>query len=328
MSAPANIPSIFDMTSMAALKGAAKRDDPKAIKAAAQQFEALFLQMMLKSMRDAAPSEGPFDSDQTRMYQSMLDQQMAQVMAAKGGTGLAAVIERQLLHANDPVVSFEDGLPLNRPDKALPLQQPGKAFPLDQNPAPAGIPLGSTLQRGNDANVAPAAVTPAGPVSSADGQGAPASASAVAGFAAKFAPHAEQASRATGIPSQFLLAQAALETGWGRSEPRFADGRPSYNVFGIKAGRSWSGSTVDAMTTEYVAGAPQRVSERFRAYGSYAEAFQDYANLLKSNPRYAGLLGSQDAVAFARGLQQSGYATDPAYSAKLGRIIAGMPRAA
>jgi flagellar protein FlgJ len=159
--------------------------------------------------------------------------------------------------------------------------------------------------------------------SAGDGPGA-----AVANFTAKLGPYAEQASRATGIPAQFLLAQAALETGWGRSEPRSADGRPSFNVFGIKAGKNWSGPAVEATTTEYVDGVAQRTSERFRAYGSYAEAFQDYANVLKSNPRYANVLGNQDAVAFARGLQQAGYATDPAYSAKLSRIIAGMPRTA
>jgi flagellar protein FlgJ len=321
MSAPANIPSIFDVSSMAALKSAAKRDDPAAIKAAAQQFEALFLQMMLKSMRDASPSDGMFDSEQTRMYESMLDQQMAQVMAAKGGTGLSAVIEKQLMRGSDPVVSYEDGLPLVPSSKAIPLHGSNPALPLNQGTPAGGIPLKPPLQQ-NGAVVAPVSGA-AVPV-----PGEAQSGTAVANFTARLAPYAEQASRSTGIPSQFLLAQAALETGWGRSEPRFADGRPSYNVFGIKAGRSWSGPTVDAMTTEYVDGAAQRTSERFRAYGSYAEAFQDYANLMKSNPRYAGLLGSQDAVAFARGLQQSGYATDPAYSTKLSRIIAGMPRAA
>ncbi|MGE5467351.1 MAG: flagellar assembly peptidoglycan hydrolase FlgJ [Ignavibacteria bacterium] len=319
MTAPANIPSIFDLSSMTTLKSAAKRDDPAAIKAAAQQFEALFLQMMLKSMRDATPSEGMFDSDQTRMYQSMLDQQMAQVMAAKGGTGLASVIEKQLSRSSDAVVPFEGGLPLNPPSKGIPLSGNSRTLPINGNAPPAQMPLHPPLQQNG--------VTPAYPLSGADASSSDAS-GAVASFTARMAPYAEQASRATGIPAQFLVAQAALETGWGRAEPRSADGRPSYNVFGIKAGRSWQGPAVEASTTEYVDGVAQRSTERFRAYGSYAEAFQDYANLLTSNPRYAGLIGSQDPVAFARGLQQSGYATDPAYSTKLARIIAGMPRAA
>ena len=119
-----------------------------------------------------------------------------------------------------------------------------------------------------------------------------------------------------------MVAQAALETGWGKSEPRFADGRPSYNLFGIKAGKSWNGAVVEATTTEYVDGAAQNQVERFRAYASYSEAFRDYANLLASNPRYANVIGSQDAARFARGLQQAGYATDPMYATKLERIIA------
>ena len=120
-----------------------------------------------------------------------------------------------------------------------------------------------------------------------------------------------------------MSAQAALETGWGKSELRFTDGKPTYNLFGIKAGRSWNGAVAEATTTEYVNGAAQKTVERFRAYSSYAEAFRDYANLLASNPRYAGVLNQQDAAGFARGLQQAGYATDPMYAAKLERIIGG-----
>ena len=115
---------------------------------------------------------------------------------------------------------------------------------------------------------------------------------------------------------------AALETGWGRHEIVGADGTRSYNLFGIKAGPGWSGATVDVTTTEYVNGAAQKLVQKFRAYGSYAESFHDYAKLIGSNPRYAEVLRQgQDAAGFARGLQQAGYATDPAYAAKLTRVI-------
>jgi len=120
-----------------------------------------------------------------------------------------------------------------------------------------------------------------------------------------------------------MLAQAALETGWGKSEPRRVDGSPSYNVFGIKAGRNWQGPVVEATTTEYVDGVAQKQVERFRAYGSYAEAFRDYAGVLTSNPRYAAIVSARDAATFANGLQKAGYATDPAYAGKLQRIIGG-----
>ena len=120
-----------------------------------------------------------------------------------------------------------------------------------------------------------------------------------------------------------MIAQAALETGWGRAELRAADGTPTYNLFGIKAGGGWRGAVAEAVTTEYVDGVAQKTVQRFRAYSSYAEAFRDYAALLSSNPRYAAVLERQDAAGFARGLQRAGYASDPMYAAKLERIIGG-----
>lgn len=269
--------SIFDASGLAAVKRGAKAGDPQALKAAARQFEALFMQMVLKSMRDATPREGLFDSEQTRMYESLLDQQLAQVLTAKGGTGLAAMIEKQLLRIDE------------RPDET------GNGARLD-------FPV-------ENSNQAP--FPPASPASSARD------------FVDRLWPGATEASRVTGIPAHFMVAQAALETGWGHSEPRHADGRSSYNVFGIKAGRSWTGEVVEAVTTEIEEGAPRRRNERFRAYGSYEEAFRDYAGLLTGNPRYAGVVGSQEAAAFARGLQRAGYATDPMYAVKLERIIGG-----
>ena len=163
----------------------------------------------------------------------------------------------------------------------------------------------------------PATVAPSATSSSA-GEAAPRE------FVNRVWPYAYEASISTGIPAQFMVAQAALETGWGKSEPRTASGRPSFNLFGIKAGKSWSGAVVEASTTEIIDGQPQRQVERFRAYNSYAEAFNDYARLLTSNPSYSAVLGNQDAAGFARALQQAGYATDPMYAAKLERIIGGI----
>ncbi len=160
-----------------------------------------------------------------------------------------------------------------------------------------------------------AAGSAAGAAQAKSGQDAPRE------FVSRVWPHALEASRATGIPAHFIVAQAALESGWGRGEIRLADGRTSFNLFNVKAGQGWSGETVDVTTTEYVNGAAQKQVERFRAYRSYAEAFADYANLLKSNPRYANVIGQQDGVGFARALQQAGYATDPMYAEKLARII-------
>lgn len=317
MNSATPIPSIFDTQSLTALKGDLRKADPQALKAAARQFEAVFLQMVLKSMRAAAPQESMFDSDQSRFYQDLLDSQLSQVMSAKGGTGLAAMIERQLSRA-DAVMPPDnaDGIPLIPPTRALPLDQWQRSIPLPDNKETPAIPLEGSPVR-------PASVPPV--VSSMPG--AQPAVSSVPGdaqaFAASVLPHALAAGQQTGIPPHFLVAHAALESGWGRSEPRFADGRPSHNLFGIKAGSNWKGAVVEATTTEYVNGVAEQRVERFRAYASYAEAFQDYAQLLAQSPRYAAVLGSRDAASFAQGLQRSGYATDPAYAAKLERIITG-----
>lgn len=280
------LPSIFDTSGLAAIKRQARSNDPAALKAAAQQFEAMFLQMVLKSMRDATPREGLFDNDQTRLYQSLLDQQMSQVLAAKGGTGLAKIIETQL--------SRNAGTEQAEPLADLPLP-----------PTP-------TLRQ---------FTSPARSVTSSSDGGMPASPK---DFVGRVWPHAVEAGRSLGVRPEFLVGQAALETGWGRAEPKRADGQPSYNLFGIKAGRNWTGEVAEATTTEYVDGVARQRVERFRAYGSYAEAFRDYASLLSSNPRYASVLGATDAVSFAGGLQRGGYATDPAYADKLARVIGGL----
>jgi flagellar protein FlgJ len=311
-------PNVFDVGSLTSLKAKVKDGDPKALKAAAQQFEALFLQMVLKSMRDATPRDGMFDSDQTRMYESLLDQQMVQVLGAKsGGTGLAAMIEKQLLRQNLDPQPFGEPLLLSPPGKFLRFPEKG-ALPLPVAPGQVPLPLPGAKLDGLRGAV-PAGSIP-DPTTSVD-SGSPSAAARE--FVAQLLPAAAAASRATGIPAHFMVAQAALETGWGKSEPRRADGGPSFNVFGIKAGKNWLGPAVESTTTEYVAGVAQKQTERFRAYGSYAEAFRDYASLLSASPRYAGVLGTQDASSFARGLQRAGFATDPMYAAKLERIIAG-----
>jgi flagellar protein FlgJ len=351
-SATAAAPNIFDASGLAALKRQVKSNDPQALKAAAQQFEALFLQMVMKSMRDATPREGLFDSEQTRMYESLLDQQMAQVMGTRSnGTGLAAMIEKQLLQQNPEPVPYEGGIPLKPPAAAIGIDTNPRAIPLPQGGPtvrplqPATVPQQSGFMPmlRQPATVLPATVLPAtvlpataSPASTFTTPGTEAPPSAVPQgtafevapatareFGSKLWPAATAAARSTGIPPQFMVAQAALETGWGKAELRRADGSPSFNVFGIKAGRGWNGAVVEATTTEYVDGVAHKQVERFRAYGSYNEAFRDYAGLLAGSSRYAGVIGTQDPVSFARGLQRAGFATDPQYAAKLERIIGG-----
>lgn len=284
----------LDVKQVGDLRRSARNNAPEALKSTATQFEALFMNMMLKSMREATPQEGMFDSQQTRMYTSMLDQQLSQTMASKG-IGLADVLTRQLSN----VVRQQDG----KEQVDLGAVKP---FELGRRPA--------------DTAAAPAPAT-ASPAVEASKPRSNRPAHVVA-FQERLGEHAKEASRSTGIPAKFMLGQAALESGWGKREIVAADGSRSHNVFGIKAGANWKGRVVETATTEYVNGVPQTRVEKFRAYDSYADAFRDYANLIKNNPRYKNVVAqSQDAVGFAYGLQKAGYATDPNYGAKLARII-------
>jgi len=238
------------------------------------------LNMMLKSMREATPQDGLFDSEQTKMFTGMLDQQLAQTMASRG-VGLADVMVKQLSRSQS-ASSATSELKSNTSTKPT---------------------LSSALS-----DSVPSAYK-------ADVQQA---------FVDKFTAPAQAASLTTGIPAQLIMGQAALESGWGKREIKMADGSDSCNLFGIKAGKDWTGKVAEVTTTEYHDGVASKQVERFRAYDSYTESFQDYAKLLSSNPRYDGVTGQTDAKAFAQGLQQAGYATDPNYANKLVSVISGI----
>lgn len=259
----------IDAQSLDKLKLQAKQAPDQALKIAARQFETVFLNMMLKSMRDATPQDGVFDSEQTKMFTGMLDQQLAQSMADRG-VGLADIMMRQL--TQQQVLSPESGVPSTK-HSALSTQYSALSTDFQQ------------------------------------------------AFVDKLRPHAEAASRITGVPAHLILGQAALESGWGRHEIRNADGSNSHNLFGIKAAADWNGKVAETTTTEFHNGVASKQVERFRAYSSYTEAFRDYAALLHENPRYADVLGQTDSKSFAQALQQSGYATDPHYADKLMRVI-------
>ena len=281
---------VTDTQSVDALRQSAKQNTPEGLKTVAKQFEALFMNMMLKSMREASPQDGTFDNAQSRMYTSMLDQQLSQNLASRG-VGLADVLIRQLSNT-------VTALPGEKPSG--PAMPSLSGSPSSVNPAPAF-------------NAAPATA----PAKTSSNQSAHMQA-----FQARLEGHAEEASRTTGIPAKFMLGQAALESGWGRREIIAADGTPSHNLFGIKATGGWQGKVVEHVTTEYVHGVAQKVVQKFRAYDSYADSFRDYAQMLRSNPRYQQVLANaQDVAGFAQGLQRAGYATDPHYADKLTRII-------
>lgn len=281
----AALPSMLatDVRGLDALRGKAAADPKAAVRQAAKQFEALFMQELMKSMRATTlASADSLGGAQGAMGTEMLDQQYAQQLAGLPG-GLHEAITRHL--------ERQMGL------------------------APGPIPVTTSANN----TVAPLDARP----TRVPQQGA-------AGFVDQHQDAARAAEAKTGIPASFMISQAALETGWGRKEIRHADGSPSYNLFGIKAGPGWKGPVAEITTTEYVNGRAQKMVAKFRAYSSYAESFSDYARLMKDSPRYAGiagraakgeLQGQAGAVAFAQGLQRAGYATDPAYADKLTRVI-------
>ena len=295
---------VLDSKSTADLRVKLKADPQSGLKEAAQQFESMMLQIMLKSMRDATPIDGLMDSDQTRFYTSILDQQLAQNLSSKGSLGFAKLIEQQL--GRNLTASGADG------GTASSLEVLQQSLLQRQVALSAGqyVGAGAERVRGVAATAVQLDATTAGEGVNRD-------------FVNRIWPQAVDAANSLGVPPQFLVAHAALESAWGKGEIRLANGQPSYNLFGVKAGRSWNGASVEVQTTEYINGEAQSVREKFRAYGSYAEAFRDYANLLKTNGRFSSVLGQQDGTQFARSLQQGGYATDPAYADKLGRIING-----
>jgi flagellar protein FlgJ len=336
----------FDTQSLDQLKLQAKSDPGKAVAGAAKQFEAMFLGMVLKSMREATPQDGMFDNEQTKLYTSLLDQQLAQHIAARG-TGLSEVMARQLsvnAVAPDTVAAATDtGLPLVESTPSL-HEIVSPDLPIALSPTTVDFANRAVLRATEAARTAvqkikvPAEVAPkplprAVPPAAANAVPAPANDSPAASsspltktrdFIQRVWQHALDAAQAIGVKPQFMVGQAALESGWGQHEIRNANGTTTHNVFGVKAGKDWSGPVVERTTTEYVNGVAQKSTAKFRVYSSYAESFRDYANVLRNNPRYAAVIDQgKDAAGFARGLQKAGYATDPAYADKLMRLING-----
>ena len=309
----------LDARSLDALRRDATQDPQAALRQAAGQFEALFMQQLLKSMRDAMPKSGLFDGAGHDTYVGMLDQQLAQSMSNRPG-GLAEIIARQLernlapADATDAVAATSQEA-LSRARARAPVRgiaSPDRAGRVGRT--------GTAEFAGHAGAVAPSLEPRASQALKASlGKRLDAPQAA---FVERMWPHAIAAQRSTGVPAAFVVGQAALESGWGRHEIRHADGRSAHNLFGIKAAGGWSGPTVDVTTTEYVDGKAVRSVERFRAYGSYAEAFRDWASLMTTSARYGAVLREAKSVeGFAQGLQRAGYATDPAYADKLESTI-------
>ncbi|WP_267223441.1 flagellar assembly peptidoglycan hydrolase FlgJ [Dyella silvae] len=271
-----------DLSGFQSLRQSAQSDAKAALPAVAKQFESIFTQMMLKSMREASSGDGLFDSEAGNAWRDMFDQQLSIQLSQHGnGLGIAQMLMRQL-----------GGATTSGADKAN----------------LAGVDDSWQQRLRSVAGKARAAGDKVLKWLPEDAQD----------FVRQLAPYAQQAADKLGVSVRAVLAQAALETQWGQHMPTHGNGDTSNNLFGMKAGSSWGGAKVSVPTLEFEDGVPVRRNAQFRSYDNPGQSFADYAQLIADNPRYAKALNhGEDVVGFARGLVNGGYATDPSYAQKI-----------
>jgi len=303
-------PGIYtDVRGLAALRGQAKQDPQGAIREAARQFEALFIQNLLKQARSSSLAPGALDGPHSETYQELHDQQLALSLARGKGLGIAAMLIRQIernppdFETSPPAElhspTIHDGRKLNRavvPPRATP--SPAAQAPRVPQVVEIDDPPPPVFQN-------PDAPTPEE-------------------FVTAVWPAARTAAEQLGVDPRVLVAQAALESAWGRSVARRSDGQSSHNLFGIKADSRWDGARTVVSTLEYEDGVAVRRRDPFRSYNSFSDSFADYVKFLQSNPRYSQALKQvSNPEEFLRALQSAGYATDPAYARKVSSVLRG-----
>lgn len=393
--------SFADLQSLGALKSQARDNNPQALETVAKQFESLFLNMLMKNMRKANEhlSEGSyFDSNQTRFYRDMLDQQLSLSLSSGKGVGISEILVKQLsqqgsgsqvrateaarpsadidssdidssdverqafdqameataraaidvMAANQAGTEGDDGAQAVASNEAsgrtatagtatdsattaareqiaagnaLPELRPGdfvQAIQAAERRLLEGRDYLDAEPRTSTANAA------TGSQASAETGTQPASFEQPQDFIRHIYPLAQSAASRMGVEPEVLVAQAALETGWGRYLPRNADGSSSHNLFGIKADQRWDGGAALVDTLEFRDGIPQREKAAFRAYGSFQESLNDYVDFIRGQQRYQPALEqASDGKAYLQQLQMAGYATDPEYARKISNILTG-----
>jgi flagellar protein FlgJ len=276
-----------DLQGLSQLKAQAKDGQPseELVREAAAQFESLFIKMMLQSMRDASLTEDEiFNSPAMEQYRDLMDHQLSMDMAKKGGIGLADQLVAQM--GGKPVI------PQSAKDQGmLSFQRAGFE--------------GRVTTQTQQSQLNQSEWQPETPEA----------------FIRELMPQASKVAEQLGVSPDAIVAQAALETGWGKHQMKHSDGGSSFNLFGIKANHNWEGKTVSVPTLEYRDGVAQKEIARFRAYDSLEEGLADYAAFIQNNGRYQNALGLKDPASYARALQEAGYATDPAYAKKIESIL-------
>ena len=269
-----------DFSQFAEMRREAQLTPQDSLPAVAKQFEGIFVNMMLKSMRDASFGDPLFDSDQSELYQDMFDKQLSQDMTKGKGIGLADALVQQMQKSmlGDSKNSNESSSLKSKVDDPFILNRQTTNFNTSEQ------------------------------------------------FINTMLPYAESAAQKIGVDPKVLIAQSALETGWGKSVGQLDNGKTSYNLFNIKVGSGHNGNQYTKQTVEYSDGIAKIEKASFRAYSSYQESFDDYVSLIKNSPRYQDALNvASDSKQYIEGIQQAGYATDPRYAEKVHRVLEAMP---
>jgi len=310
--------NVLDTHNLDSLRKRALNNDDTALKEVAKQFESLFTNMLMKSMRDANAAfetESPMNNNYTQFYRDMQDKQMAADMSQSGSMGLADVIVKQLSNNGGNYMP------------ASSLQ--GDSNPLQNLQATKAVDKGGV--EGEDAAVVPVVDNEGNAI--ADGQQANATLpttektrqmqfNSPEEFVASLAPFADSVAKRLNVSPDVLLAQAALETGWGKKVSTDNKGDSSHNLFNIKADKRWEGPTASVDTLEFSDGVAKREKHQFRSYQDFQSSFNDFADFLQSGDRYSDALrNSADSAQFLNGLQDAGYATDPNYAAKIQNVM-------
>ncbi|MDH5426333.1 MAG: flagellar assembly peptidoglycan hydrolase FlgJ [Gammaproteobacteria bacterium] len=298
-----------DFNSLSRLRVDARKDSQGALQEVAKQFESVFVQMMIKSMRDASvPLQGDlFHGDQSKAYTDMYDKQLGLELTKSNGIGLADVIVRQL--SPQPNIPKPDTFVAGKFNQLLPAVDSSKQnSSVINNPAETVLSDIKTSAIDNDSNFTVNRVQQAAHWSTAED------------FIRDSWPHAQRAGQALGVDPKVILAQSALETGWGKKVHINAQGENSYCVFGIKASADWAGKKVQFNTLEFRSGAMTQERASFRSYDSLSQSYQDYVQFLQANPRYENVLNAATPKEYSEQLQKAGYATDPDYAIKIERI--------
>lgn len=307
-----------DLSGLNSIKQQSRTDEAAALMTVAQQFESMLIEQMLKSSRAASDlinPDGFMKSHAHDTWREMHDQQLALTLSSQGGLGLADQLIDQWRSQLSPSGN-------SLPSQIQPLA--------DMTRAQVLRPPAITLAKPAAMAPLPASVEPIEPIEPPMSltQAAPDSVdhlpTQVVDFVGRVWQQAKQTAEQLGLDARYLVAQAALETGWGQHMIQTSEGGNSHNLFGIKAHRDWQGPQAEVMTHEYRHGVRLQQQDRFRVYDDYQHSFADYVAFLQSNPRYEQALAStHNGKQYVQALQQAGYATDPKYADKIHRLAQG-----